>query len=269
MATYGRYYEVERFCEYLLKSTFDLSSVELIIVDQNEQINLEPIVCNYQKYFKIIHLRSNKLGLSYNRNIGLRVACGQIIAFPDDDCWYYSDTLTNVYQLMKDSHLVVVGMIFDRDENKYIFRKWRKKPFLFSRLYHVCYHSASFSMFIPHDYVVSMDENFGVGATYGSCEDIDFLLRVYNRGIPIKYQPTVVVAHPDIPPAIDKLYKYSIGWGALYRKHISFSMATLWIAVLFYHMLKLPMLIGKPNKFKNKFKFICGQIRGFVSYNEK
>ena len=43
----------------------------------------------------IRHLRSER-GLSRASNIGLRVARGDIIAIPDDDCWYPKDLLATV-----------------------------------------------------------------------------------------------------------------------------------------------------------------------------
>ena len=44
MATYGREKEVESFLKSLKKSNYDLSLVEVIIVDQNDKIDLNPIV---------------------------------------------------------------------------------------------------------------------------------------------------------------------------------------------------------------------------------
>lgn len=269
MATLGRTIEVSDFIVGLLRSDFDLSRVELIIVDQNKDISLERIINSYSNKIKILHIKSDKLGLSYNRNLGVKYASGEILAFPDDDCCYTINTLSKVYSYYLKNKSVCLGRVCDIVSGKDILRKWQKSSYLYASKFDLCYRVSSIAMFVPRAILPSFDEQFGVGAKYGSCEDVDILLTLFESGNKLIYNPNIIVLHPDIPPAIDKLYKYSIGWGALYRKHISFSMATLWIAVLFYHMLKLPMLIGKPNKFKNKFKFICGQIRGFVSYNEK
>ena len=44
MATYGREREVESFLNSLKKSNYDLSLVEVIIVDQNDKIDLNHII---------------------------------------------------------------------------------------------------------------------------------------------------------------------------------------------------------------------------------
>ena len=46
MATYGREKEVDSFLKSIKKSNYDLELVEVIIVDQNDKISLNPIVEN-------------------------------------------------------------------------------------------------------------------------------------------------------------------------------------------------------------------------------
>ena len=44
MATYGRKDEVGCFLESLMNSNYPMDKVEVIIVDQNKEIDLEPII---------------------------------------------------------------------------------------------------------------------------------------------------------------------------------------------------------------------------------
>ena len=70
MATYGREKEVESFLNSLKKSNYDLSLVEVIIVDQNDKIDLNHIIERHND-LNIKHIKSTVKGLAKNRNIGL------------------------------------------------------------------------------------------------------------------------------------------------------------------------------------------------------
>src|SRR5262249_2604201 len=65
---------------------------ELIVVDQNPPGYIDEILQTCGAGLRIKHVRSAP-GLSAARNVGLAQANGQIVGFPDDDCWYLPDTL--------------------------------------------------------------------------------------------------------------------------------------------------------------------------------
>jgi glycosyltransferase involved in cell wall biosynthesis len=80
---------------------------EVIIVDQNSHDNLKDGLMNDLQDFDSIYLHVKKdMGLSAARNYGLNHASGQVVAFPDDDCWYQKDSLQLVYDyLQRDSNI--------------------------------------------------------------------------------------------------------------------------------------------------------------------
>src|SRR2546427_827401 len=84
-ATLGRTGELARFLRELDQQTY--RSFELIVVDQNPDQRLAPILAPYESRFPVFHVRSEK-GLSRARNVGMRQIGGDVVAFPDDDCWY-------------------------------------------------------------------------------------------------------------------------------------------------------------------------------------
>lgn len=268
MATRGRYDEVRYFIECLVESDFNLSQVELIIVDQNIGSYLDDIVVMYNDKIKIIHVKSCIIGLSYNRNLGMKYASGEVLAFPDDDCCYNINTLASVYACYLKNKSVYLGRVCDIDSNKEILRKWYTSTRVYNSNFDLCYNVSSISMFIPRANLVGFDEQFGVGAKYGSCEDVDFLLTLYNNRVLIRYNPDIVILHPDVKPNYDKLYKYGVGWGALYKKHLNLKMCLQWILILFYHSVKLILLITDLDSFKNQYRFILGQINGFINYKK-
>jgi glycosyltransferase involved in cell wall biosynthesis len=103
IATIHRTEEILR----LLKSIADqqYNDLEILIVDQNNDERLNPILSQYRSRFPLLHLRSPK-GLSRARNEALTFAQGEIICFPDDDCWYPPNLLVEVDRLMrKNTHI--------------------------------------------------------------------------------------------------------------------------------------------------------------------
>ena len=43
-------------------------------------------------------------------------------------------------------------------------------------------------MFIKKEYILNFDENLGVGARFGSCEDADLIYKILEKGI---YTPKI------------------------------------------------------------------------------
>src|SRR5262249_13122087 len=93
VATFGRSVELTRLFESLAVQTH--KDFEVIVVDQNDDDRVKRIVLEFSDRLKILHATSLK-GLSRARNVGLSRVTGDIVAFPDDDCWYPENTLEDV-----------------------------------------------------------------------------------------------------------------------------------------------------------------------------
>ena|SRR5208337_53067 len=84
VATVDRVAELERLFVSLDAQSY--RDFEVIVVDQNPDDRLLPVLQQHTD-LAILHLRSGR-GLSHARNVGLLAAQGDILAVPDDDCWY-------------------------------------------------------------------------------------------------------------------------------------------------------------------------------------
>ena len=93
LATVGRTEELNRFFASLDYATH--RNFEVILVDQNPDDRLNSVLDHYDGRFPALHLRSER-GLSRARNVGLRRVTGDVVAFPDDDCWYPPNLLNQV-----------------------------------------------------------------------------------------------------------------------------------------------------------------------------
>lgn len=253
VATCGRDKEIERLLESFTQLDYNLNLVEIYIIDQNDTINLKPIIQKYVPTLHIQHIHSPRKGLSYNRNIGLREAKGDIIAYPDDDCTYYPDTLNKVndaFDEYADASLLL-GQIIDRKTGEKIIRKWSDEPYSIN-FYNFYTSFSSITMFVKNEREKQFfDEQLGSGEYLGSCEDADYIVQFLNKKSKIIYTPDIQVWHP-IQTLVNfskvKMTSYGLGFGAFARKNVNLPIAILFIEIIGYHSLLYILAKIKRNK---------------------
>ncbi len=224
MGTLGRTEEVGAFLASLRRQ--DHTDFELLIVDQNPDERLAPLIDEYRQHFRVLRYRSAP-GLSRARNVGLRYATGDVIAFPDDDCWYPDGLLSHVNAILQARPSLdgLTGRFVDgagRSEGRWLARS---QPL---NRYNVWRGAISFSIFLRRPLVERIggfDEALGVGAgtPWGAGEETDFLLRGMQAGGEIKYDRDLVLRHPvktaDFgPAAIERQTRYEAGFGRVIRR---------------------------------------------------
>lgn len=270
LATYGRSDEIAKFLESLVNQSSANGSFEVIVVDQNDVLDLAPILARYTNCFPIVHLRSATKGLSLNRNIGLTHARGEWVAFPDDDCQYYSDTLEQVQEVLSEQTVdVCMGRIRDRHKNKDIIRRWPLRV--------VQVHASNFFRLTSSITIFSrrsdvrFDERMGVGAYYGGSEDADYLWQLIEQGKVLRYFPQIEVNHPDqsaqeVPQ--EKLNSYMRGFGALIRKHPSWAALKLFVLAMGYYTAQCLLCLLKLDGHGFKRRLVANGhcLWGLISY---
>lgn len=224
MGTLGRRDEVGAFLASLQRQ--DHRDFELLIVDQNPDERLAPLVEEYRRHFRIRRYRSAP-GLSRARNVGLRYATGDLIAFPDDDCWYPDGLLSYVHrQFAADEKLDgLTGHFVDgegRSEGRWLTQTQQLNRFSVWR------GAISFSIFLRRnlvDRIGGFDEDLGVGAgtPWGAGEETEFLLRGLKSGGRIVFDRDLLLHHPvktaDYgPAAIERQRRYEAGFGRVIRR---------------------------------------------------
>lgn len=267
MATLGRESEVALFCRQLTQQSF--KDFELIIVDQNEDERLTPIVTEYRQSFCISHIRSSQRGLSYNRNIGLIHAQGDIIAFPDDDCWYEPELLSYVFSLFEQNVYEYICLnICDPANRLYMQKSVLRHPIKKRSFYAF---GISAAIFVKKRAIkdFQFDTLLGLGASYGSGEDTDLLLFCLTHRYRCVYDGARCVYHPYKPEDktdMKRAYSYARGFGAIHRKAI-ISYRMYW--VYFKFMFALSKNLFGIMISKNKIYYITafkGKLEGFLSY---
>lgn len=221
IATLGRKKELLELIESIKNSDYETNNLEIIIVDQNEKGFLDKELSKFEN-LNIKHIHSDIKGLSYNRNIGLSYASGDIICFPDDDCKFYENTLNEVSNILLRSNIdFCMGQIYDRETKKDVIKKWSKKEFKVNR-FNSYFINSSITMFIKKEYILNFDENLGVGARFGSCEDADLIYKILENKAKGIYTPKIELWHPEPnyqEISLEKVKNYASGFGYFVRKN--------------------------------------------------
>jgi glycosyltransferase involved in cell wall biosynthesis len=223
VATINRAAEMERLLASLDMQSYN--DFEVIVVDQNSDDRLVSVLRKHE-HLAIEHLRSAR-GLSRARNTGLRVAKGEIIAIPDDDCWYPELLLATVSAWFDSHpHLDVLLGTTRTAENKPMLPNWPPSPGACEKrnVWDCVVSNSCFWRRTVSDAVGLFNENIGVGAPskYQSSEESDYILRALSLGFRAWYEPEISTYHPEYQ-SIERLrrtsYGYALGIGYVARMH--------------------------------------------------
>jgi GT2 family glycosyltransferase len=201
--------------------------VEVILVDQSRGHDVARVLERYPG-MSILHLNSEP-GLSRARNLGLAHVTGDIVAFPDDDCWYPESLLTSVVDRLRANPSLagILGHPVDV-QGRSSFPRWDRRSGPINR-FNVWRRSNSNALFLRTavvERVGGFDESLGVGSgtPWGAAEDIDYPLRVLAAGLELYYDSRLLVHHPQSRPTFDaasiaRAESYGGGMGRVLRKH--------------------------------------------------
>jgi glycosyltransferase involved in cell wall biosynthesis len=226
LATVGRVRELERFLASLAIQTY--RDFELIVIDQNQDDRLVPLLKNYENHFQVKHLRSAP-GLSRARNAGLRHITGDIVGFPDDDCWYPQRLLDGIEKFLKgDTHWDILTVAPLNEKGAFFLgRGSLHRGYLTQSS--VWKSAISWTLFIKRhvaEAVGPFDEKLGIGSgtRWQSGEETDFLVRAMKMGFSMWSEPDLAVYHEaayirfGLPDA-RKTYRYALGMGHVLKKN--------------------------------------------------
>lgn len=249
VATLGRTAELE--CLFKSLSTQAYPAVECIVVDQNADDRVERIVKRWRSRLPLCRITSAP-GVSRARNAGLNYATGNIVAFPDDDCWYTDALLNNVsswFRTYPNFSVLTVGAQ-DHDGvpsgNRWIQNQCEIRP---GSAFRTTFSSTILVRSTPETSNLHFDESLGVGSgTRFSCgEETDYVLNLLRAGARGYFDRTWHIGHPKrdmLSGQIDgqRAFGYGCGMGHVLRKH---SKPLLGAALIAYDLLRSSLITLK------------------------
>lgn len=264
VATLNRIKELDSLFDSFLQQNHE--NFEVIVVDQNEH-NLVQDICNaYSEKLNIRYFKVNFKGLSKARNFGIKYATGSIIAFPDDDCLYSKGVLSFVNDYFNNNKNVniLTGDTLDIiTKNKYLKTSSNEKIISYRNVFKS---AISYTIFIRYNMKsdITFDEKLGVGSFFGSAEESDLIIRLLKKKYIGIFTPKFLIYHPvSRDKQIPRNYNYSLGFGAVHKKHFDvFELKLNYCFFLIISLVKMVFLLD----FKLNFFILKGKILGFLKY---
>lgn len=204
-------------------------AIEIIVVDQNDDDRMVPIVAEYRQVLPLVHHRTPGIrGISRAKNTGLRLARGNLVGFADDDCWYPPTYLEYGASQIGDQAASITGRTTDTNGRSVNGR------FALSRIEltpgNVWIGGIEAVGLFRREALATIggfDERIGIGAStrWQSTEGQDLLLRLLARGYRCVFDPDLTGVHPEIRvshadgPMQRRARAYGRGMGFVLAKH--------------------------------------------------
>lgn len=201
ISTIGRSENLRVLFDSLERQT--LTPFEIIIVDQNIDHRLSLLIKEYEKRLPLKHIHTPGLfGVCRGRNIGWQSSSGELLLFPDDDCWYPVDFLERAVSiLIKTGADFVSGRSAD-ETGRSINGRFENSPCWVNRktVWTTQIEWTVLMNRIVLSEIGGFNETLGPGAgtPWGGHEIQDLTLRAMKAGFHQFYDPTLYAHHKSM-----------------------------------------------------------------------
>lgn len=261
--TLGRTTEVAELFASVVEQ--NRSDMEIIIVDQNDDDRIVPLLRALPDRITVQHLRLREKNPSVARNVGLAASSGEIIAFPDDDCWYPHNLLNRIdtwFREHPEYSVLAVGALDNAGVPS--GNRWIQDACDISPL-NVLRTTFCSSLFVC---AATRERGIGFDPKLNRGEETDFILRLLATGLKGRFDRGLHIHHPRrdmLSGTVSRAraVSYGAGMGRLVRRH---SLVLLWVGLLSYDLARA-LLVSARGQFANAgfcFAHAEGLFRGFV-----
>lgn len=207
---------------------------ELIVVDQSNAANATLANMKADSRCDLRYLRTDSIGLSRGRNIGIAAARYDVVAVIDDDMLVESSWFETLIRRLCDAgeRSVVTGCVLPATAEvpgAFVSAVVTSTvPAVYEGRIGTDVlaggHMATFRSLLQT--VSGFDERLGPGSDFPAAEDNDLGFRLLETGFRIFYVPDAVVHHRAWRRKREYLrirWNYGLGKGGFYTKHLSFT----------------------------------------------
>lgn len=258
----NRIEDLQRYVNSLnAQENIDFSQIQLIFVDQG---NCKEAFKELNPLIRFTYVKYKPSSLSHVRNVGLDLAVGDYVSFPDDDCWYAKDTLSKALEELKKHDGLLIKATNEKGIPLANFPKDNQSATLFNHC-----NACSICIFLRFDKNIRFDENIGVGSPYGlaSGEETDYLIHFIKQCQDVVFDKDILIHHPIgkttfFASDLEKAYKYARGNGYLMKKNhyplniVVYSLLRPLVGVVWY-LCKFNVLQSKRS-----FYLLKGRLEG-------
>ncbi|NHC13419.1 glycosyltransferase family 2 protein [Motilibacter deserti] len=273
VSTVGRPAELARLVRSVEVSTA-ASEVELVVVDQSDDRSCLRMLEAAPPRVAWTGTTSGR-GLSVGRNVGLARATGQVVAFPDDDCWYPATVLASALQRLRaEPGLAGLSARQATEDGRDSMLRWHREPGAVTgrNFFHTMISSTLFLRRSAVDRAGGFDETLGAGSAgpWRSGEETDLVLRILALGLEVAYDPRLTVLQdeprdePD-PLFAEKMAGYGAGLGRLWRLHRLSPPVFGYLAARKLAGGAVRTLRGRPDLGRSDLAYVRGMLAGVRS----
>ncbi len=168
----------------------------------------------------------------------------ELIAFPDDDCWYPGDNLNKIYSMFVEDSALDLFVCRSSESAEEITAQDKPRDISVKELINTCNSNTIFARVTAIDFDDFFDEALGIGSKNNGGEDVDFAMRCFVKARKAFYLDKSIVWHRDQDMAEKPVY-FRGGFKALKKnalKHPMFAFYCFRKALVgVYYMLKYGM----------------------------
>lgn len=274
VSTVNRAAELTRLMDSLLQQEF--RDFEIVVVDQNRDDRIVPVLERYQSELRIGHIRTpTRRGISAARNDGWRRSCADVIVFPDDDCWYPPWFLRRGLELLGTTGAALVSGRFADKTGRSINGRFASRAQFITRrsVWTAQSESACFYRRELLEQLGGFDENVGIGSPspWQAAEGPDFVLSALQRQRSCYYDPSLYGFHReydlDDPNTgmVRRGRMYGRGMGFILRRHrFGFLSLLYWVSRPLVAA-ATSMTIGRFQRAAYSASVMIGRIEGWTN----
>lgn len=232
----------------VLMSACKVNKIEDLVKNKNikNAVIINQMMPKYkeEKYKDMIMYSYDEKGLSKSRNRLLEHATGDIGIITDDDITFVKDydKLIEKAYLENPKADIIIFSVKRGDE---IIGGSKKFTYNKITILKVVSFQITFRVNKVREKGVRFDENFGIGATFGSGEENIFLSDCLKKGLKIIHVPVIICSHPDEATTGEKWTEKEIKTKGAVSKRI-YKLGVLY---------KSYMLITKHKYYKKDYSF--------------
>jgi GT2 family glycosyltransferase len=213
-------------------SDLDLSGVtefESVVVNNGSVAAVAAVIDRFAASapFRVRSVSEPRAGATRALNAGVRASTGALLLFIDDDCIASPDLIQAMLRLFEDGLGKLIGGRIELHDaaDLPICIKTEREPDVahsFQQILHIAY-SANMALGREvYDRIGGFDVRFGPGSALKGADDLDFVYRAFTAGVPVSYEPDMVVYHNHgrkCPLVARRLLRgYNRGHGAMAAK---------------------------------------------------
>lgn len=192
--TYNQAHLLKKALESVQSQSY--KNIEIIVIDNNSTDETEEVVAGI-KSSQVTYIKNNNNGvIAISRNIGIRNAKGEWLAFLDsDDIWYQKKIEIVIASINKNTKYSV----YCTDENirneKGIYGVLKYGPYKKNNFYQFLIESgnciSTSASVIKKEFLIKYGINFSEDKKYVTAEDYEFWMQLALHGAEFKFIPSI------------------------------------------------------------------------------